>query len=70
MSSEDLFDIHASCTASTKGAIKVNLKDKNGKDRELWIPQSQVHDDSEVYAKGHTGKLVISMWLAEKEGLI
>lgn len=37
--------------------------------REVWVPQSQVHDDSEVYAKGHKGQLVIMSWFAEQEGL-
>ena len=37
---------------------------------ELWIPKSQIHDDSEVYAKDHSGELVIPEWLAEEKGLI
>ena len=37
---------------------------------EYVIPKSQVDDDSEVYAKGHEGKLVISDWIADKKGLI
>jgi hypothetical protein len=37
---------------------------------EFWIPKSQIHDDSEVYAKDQTGKLVISRWIAEEKGLI
>lgn len=37
--------------------------------REVWIPQSLVHDDSEVFAKGHQGKLVIPEWFAEQEGI-
>lgn len=38
--------------------------------REVWIPKSQIDDDSEVYAQGHSGLLVINEWFAEKEGLI
>lgn len=38
--------------------------------REIWIPQRLIHDDSEVWDKGHEGTLVIPEWLAEKEGLI
>jgi len=37
--------------------------------RERWIPLSQIDDDSEVWKEGDEGKLVISMWFAEKEGL-
>jgi hypothetical protein len=37
---------------------------------EHWIPQSQIDDDSEVYADGHEGELVISEWLAQQKGLV
>ena len=36
---------------------------------EVWIPKSQIHDDSEVYEDGTDGDLVISRWIAEKKGL-
>ena len=35
---------------------------------EIWIPKSQVHDDSEVYKKGDEGKLVVTKWFATKQG--
>ena len=35
-----------------------------------WIPQSQIHDDSEVWKSGQTGTLVITRWLAEQKGLV
>lgn len=35
---------------------------------EIWVPKGQIHDDSEVYAVGHEGKLIVSAWLASKEG--
>jgi hypothetical protein len=38
--------------------------------KQCWIPQSQIFDDSEVFETGHVGKLVIPRWLAEREGLI
>ena len=34
--------------------------------KEKWVPLSQIHDDSEVYEKGHKGKLVVTQWLADK----
>jgi len=37
--------------------------------KELWVPQSQIHDDSEVYEVGGEGKLVVKGWWAAKEGL-
>lgn len=33
---------------------------------ERWIPQSAVHDDSEVYAKGHSGKLIVKAFFVDK----
>lgn len=36
---------------------------------EIWIPKSQIHDDSEVYEKDTEGQLVIPLWLAEAKGL-
>ena len=54
------------CTRETSKAILVNgIPDHPG----LWVPKSQISDDSEVYGAGHTGSLLVSMWWAEKAGL-
>lgn len=53
------------CIAETDKAILVNVPDE---DKEVWVPKSMVHDDSEVYAKGHRGELVVKSWLANKLG--
>ncbi len=37
---------------------------------ETWIPKGQIHDDSEVYRQGHTGTLIVSLWIAEQRGLV
>jgi hypothetical protein len=37
---------------------------------EHWIPKSQISDDSEVYDRGHKGKLVITHWLAKQRELV
>lgn len=52
---------------TTDKAIRVIL-DSDGKAH--WIPESVVHDDSEVF-KGcdGAGDLVVKAWWAEKEGL-
>ncbi|MFA4971166.1 MAG: hypothetical protein WC683_01040 [bacterium] len=34
----------------------------------VWVPQSQVHEDSEVYQEGDEGTLVVSEWWAEQQG--
>jgi len=37
---------------------------------EMWIPQSQIDEKSEVYLPGDEGELVIPLDLAEKKGLV
>ena len=53
------------CIRSSDKAILVVIKDK-----EHWIPQSQVHEDSEVWKNGDEGVLVITEWIAEQKNLI
>ena len=38
--------------------------------KEVWIPQSQVDDASEVYSVGDEGTLVITEWIAMQKELI
>lgn len=38
-------------------------------EEDLWIPKSQISDDSEVAADGDEGTLVISSWIAEQKGI-
>lgn len=38
--------------------------------QEIWIPKSQVSDNSEVYQKGDSGTMIISLWIAEQKGLV
>ena len=37
---------------------------------EVWIPQSQIHADSQIWEEGDEGDLVISDWIAKDKGLI
>ena len=39
-------------------------------EEEVWIPQSQIDDESEVYERGGEGMLVVSQWIAEQKGLV
>ena len=53
---------------ATRSAILVVAPDLEG---EVWIPQSQVHDDSDVYDdedNAGPGDLVVSGWLADQRG--
>jgi hypothetical protein len=54
-------------TAETEDALLVMIDDYGD---EVWIPKSQIHDDSEVYHSGHIGTLVITEWIAMQKGLI
>lgn len=36
----------------------------------IWIPQSQIDDDSEVSKKGDEGTLIVSEWIAIQKGLV
>lgn len=41
-------------------------------DEPLWIPDTQIDDDSELYMqskKGDEGTLVISAWIAKQKGI-
>lgn len=51
------------CTRDTEKALLVKI---DGKD--VWIPKSVVHDDSEVYEVGHEGEVIVRRWWAEKNG--
>ena len=46
----------AIAVAETEKAIKVEIDGE-----ELWVPKSQIDDDSEVFEKGHEGKLVVTL---------
>ena len=56
--------------APSGNAILVNVEGE-----ELWIPESQVHADSDFYVgcgcdEGDTGTLAITEWIATEVGLL
>lgn len=60
---------YAAAKRATNKALLVELRDGLRADEEVWIPLSQIHDDSEVWGAGDEGELVVTSWFAEKEGL-
>lgn len=60
---------NVTCIRETTDAILVSGPIEDG-DGEVWIPKKMVHADSEVYASGHEGKLIVKTWLANKRGWI
>lgn len=61
----DTVEFEAFCKAESDKAILCVIDGE-----EVWIPLSQVDDDSEVYSKGDEGSLIITEWIAEQKGLI
>ena len=53
------------CIAESAKAIHVRDEENS---KQFWIPKSVIDDDSEVYAMGTSGKLIVADWFAEKEG--
>ncbi len=58
------------CINETEKAIQITLGDCRIEGETIWLPKSQVHEDSEVWEKGQVGKLVVTEWIAEQKGLI
>lgn len=52
------------CKRETDAALLCEIK---GED--LWIPKSQISDDSEVFEDGGQGTLIVSEWIALQKGL-
>ena len=54
------------CKRATDKALLVVIEGD-----EFWIPQSQIHEDSEVFDDGEhsTGVLVVTEWIAQQKGL-
>ena len=57
----------AVCIADTGDAIKVEAPEF---EEPQWIPQSQVHEDSEVFAKSDRGNCIVTQFFAEKKGWV
>lgn len=60
---EDVVVAEVACTHATERALLCVVDG-----REVWVPQSVVTDDSEVYRKGDVGKLCVKGWFAAKQG--
>lgn len=52
----------------TDGALLVESENFDSDDCKEWIPQSVIHEHSEVWKMGTSGTLVIKEWFAKKKG--
>lgn len=62
---KDKASFQAVALRATASALLVRIDDK-----EHWIPQSQIDDDSEIWEAGQEGEIVLSQWIAEQKGLV
>ena len=53
----------------TDKAILVIIPDLD-KGEPVWIPQTQVHEDSDCHKLGTSGKLIVTEWFAERKGWV
>ncbi len=61
-------DVTALNLSASGKALWCRFDQENGKRRP--IPVSLIHDDSEVWKPGQTGKLILPEWWCIKEGLV
>jgi hypothetical protein len=60
---------NAKCIRESEKAIFVKaqfFEDLGLQDGQVWIPKSQVTDNSEVFETDGEGKLIVTMWFARK----
>lgn len=68
MNDEDTFTIEkAYCTYDSGKALKIHAECF---DEPVWVPHSQIHDNSEVFQKEDSGNLVVTMWFAEQRSWV
>lgn len=60
--------IQATILRETAMASLCDVGAKDGKP--IWIPKSQIDDDSEVWKVGDSGEMTLNEWFAEQKGLI
>ena len=51
---------------TTEKALLCRIEDD---DREVWVPLSQIAEESDVSDEGDEGELLVASWWAEREGL-
>jgi len=62
---DNYVEFEASCTAATDRALLLDLEGE-----EVWVPRSQVRNDSDIESAGDAGCVYITTWFAKKENLV
>lgn len=69
MSDDDTFEVEGvTVLKNTGSALLCEAEFFEDDDGKVWVPLSQIHEDSEVYDEGDEGRLVVSGWLARERG--
>lgn len=58
------------CINTTALALLVSIGDGPAANTDVWIPKSQLHEESEVNDEGDKGTLVVTEWIAIMNDLI
>lgn len=58
-------EFEAKCIRETEFALLVEIDGE-----EVWMPKSQIQDESEVTEPGDEGALVVTEWIAREKNLI
>lgn len=61
------YEMHCTEVRKNTGKALLCVTKEQG---EVWVPQSQIHDDSEVFDVGQEGTLVVTEWLATQKGWV
>lgn len=71
---DDAFDFEGSWECKTESELALQVQEQRcgrfATKIVIWIPKSVIHDDSEVYKPGTSGKLVVKSWWAEENGYL
>lgn len=57
----------AECIRESPKAVLIKAS-IDGRTKEFWVPQSQVHKDSEVWVLKDKGKVIFAKWVAIERG--
>ena len=58
------------CVGETAKAIQITTVDGPDGQTMLWVPKSQIHDNSQVYKNGQEGDICVSSWWARQKGFL
>lgn len=68
MTTDDVVEVEVEVLVETEKALHVFVVDTGD---EVWIPKSQIHDDSDVYSRDTSpGTITITRWIAEQKGIV